>query len=582
MGNIFSRQSSKNVLGKRRAEEHDEANDAKRVRYQPKEPDAGITAYVNASLPGFRGIIKYRIEDFLVHEVDLDGRVITLNSLTADIIEEKKRKLIAETEQLDEAQFDAEVANLFNEDFAKKLREVLRAGPKDTASSVSIPTTKDTRFAFYRLLDKHLTDERPLALCKDGELTVRWAVDPEEQAREAPPNYKALGGEYLQFHVYKSGIESARAINLIAKYTNLKSTKIGTAGTKDARAVTVQAMTSPKARVQQLLLAQEQLQKQNIYIGDFDYVTNGLTLGDLKGNRFTIILRDVSGATEEQIRESMESLGSRGFINYFGMQRFGTGTIMTHEVGRAILKLDFEEACELILKPRPGERPDYAEAREVWQNTKDPEATVQKFPGRFGPEKSILNSYVRAPEKHRRAITSLHRNTLSMYLHAYQSYVWNHVVSERAKRFGCDKPLVGDLVLVPAENKGNSKATNNAGRRNPFQRKMPKVLTAEDLESYTIEDVVYPVPGHRSVYPENEMGQVYEKLLEKDGVKFTRAESIMKDLYGDYRPILAKADDLSYSLIRYDDPAAKLCNTDLDRINSKPEPENKEGNVYAD
>ena len=50
----------------------------------------------------------------------------------------------------------------------------------------------------------------------------------------------------------------------------------------------------------------------------------------------------------------MESLRERGFINYFGMQRFGTGTIMTHEVGRAILKLDFEEACDLILKPRPG------------------------------------------------------------------------------------------------------------------------------------------------------------------------------------------------------------------------------------
>ena len=30
-----------------------------------------------------------RIEDFVVHEVDLDGNVVTLTSLTADKIEEK-------------------------------------------------------------------------------------------------------------------------------------------------------------------------------------------------------------------------------------------------------------------------------------------------------------------------------------------------------------------------------------------------------------------------------------------------------------------------------------------------------------
>jgi tRNA pseudouridine13 synthase len=34
-----------------------------------------------------------------------------------------------------------------------------------------------------------------------------------------------------------------------------------------------------------------------------------------------------------------------------------------------------------------------------------------------------------------------------MYIHAYQSYVWNAVVSERTRRFGYDRPIPGDLVL---------------------------------------------------------------------------------------------------------------------------------------
>ena len=35
-----------------------------------------------------------------------------------------------------------------------------------------------------------------------------------------------------------------------------------------------------------------------------------------------------------------------------------------------------------------------------------------------------------------------------MYTHAYQSYVWNTVVSERIRRFGSTSPMVGDLVFA--------------------------------------------------------------------------------------------------------------------------------------
>lgn len=50
-------------------------------------------------------------------------------------------------------------------------------------------------------------------------------------------------------------------------------------------------MTSFKARVEPFLAAQEALAERGIYLGDFKYVPRGLTLGDLKGNRFSIVLR---------------------------------------------------------------------------------------------------------------------------------------------------------------------------------------------------------------------------------------------------------------------------------------------------
>jgi hypothetical protein len=89
--------------------------------------------------------------------------------------------------------------------------------------------------------------------------------------------------------------------------------------------------------------------------------------------------RDVQGITDEALSRKLSDAKSRGFINYFGMQRyaalnltscltfcltfgcptqpnptsrFGTSTIGTQEIGRAVLKGDFEAAVNLVLTPR--------------------------------------------------------------------------------------------------------------------------------------------------------------------------------------------------------------------------------------
>ena len=52
-------------------------------------------------------------------------------------------------------------------------------------------------------------------------------------------------------------------------------------------------------------------------------------------------IRRVEGK-EEDINRALEYAKENGFINYFGMQRFGNTSISTHTIGRAILRGDWE------------------------------------------------------------------------------------------------------------------------------------------------------------------------------------------------------------------------------------------------
>lgn len=81
----------------------------------------------------------------------------------------------------------------------------------------------------------------------------------------------------------------------------------------------------------------------------------GLVLGQLMGNRFTITLRGVVAESEDIIKASVEGLGKNGFINYYGLQRFGSGSVPTHLVGAALLRGEWRSSVNLILDPREGD-----------------------------------------------------------------------------------------------------------------------------------------------------------------------------------------------------------------------------------
>lgn len=134
-------------------------------------------------------------------------------------------------------------------------------------------------------------------------------------------------------------MDTMDALNRLAMSLRIRPDKFGYAGTKDRRAWTTQWVSLRKVDPCDILRAGKAV--YGAYVGNFKYAKDSLKLGGLRGNRFRIALRSTRG-TDDEIERAMTSLRDNGFINYYGLQRFGTiAAIPTHEIGKRLLQGDY-------------------------------------------------------------------------------------------------------------------------------------------------------------------------------------------------------------------------------------------------
>ena len=461
---------------------------------------------------------------------------------------------------------------------------------------------------------------------RGGSSTSRQGIWSRQSQGNGRLGWKDLGGDYLHFTLYKENKDTMEVIAFLARQLQTKPQSFQFAGTKDRRAVTAQRVSVYHTRADRMVQVSRTLRQAKI--GNYKHKPSGLELGELNGNEFVITLRDcqfpsiVSGSVKDRITAASaiidtaaKLLSEKGYLNYFGLQRFGTFSTRTDTVGKLMLQGNFEGAVSAILSFSPeslaaaqdpslsadtisGEDKARAWAINNFKLSGKSHTALDNLPRKFSAEFNLIRHLGVKERSHDYfgAMQTISRNLRLMYVHAYQSLIWNLAASYRWKHRGSEL-MVGDLVLVDEhkEKDTTSKpeepehtdadgeviikpAAEDSARSADERFVRARALSQEDITSgtYSIYDVVLPTPGFDILYPDNQvMKSFYKDIMASEiggGLDPDDMRRSWKDisLSGSYRKLLAKpSKEITFEVRAYTSDDEQFVETDVDRIHKQ-------------
>ncbi|MFT4343704.1 MAG: tRNA pseudouridine(13) synthase TruD [Candidatus Woesearchaeota archaeon] len=223
-------------------------------------------------------------------------------------------------------------------------------------------------------------------------------------------------GKFAIYLLKKRDMNTHTALEAISVHFKIPLKKIGYAGLKDKCAVTSQYISIPAS-----YSLPDEFSASHYKLSKVGYSVERLYPGNLKANTFTIIVRNILHAPKT--RETC--------INYFGEQRFSSHNVA---IGRSILQKKYEEAAQ----------------------------TIAQCERDFSFDSSNAFS----------AIQKLSFSKLRLYLHAYQSWIWNKCVTEWTKnnsQVNIDEtfPLAG---FAPTDDSCKEKLINDFLQKDSLKR----------------------------------------------------------------------------------------------------------------
>ncbi|WP_456420088.1 tRNA pseudouridine(13) synthase TruD [Thermovibrio sp.] len=238
-------------------------------------------------------------------------------------------------------------------------------------------------------------------------------------------------GKYYLVKLKKRDVSTLEALRVLSRLEKISLKKIGFAGLKDRYAITTQYLTIPEDYpvekacyriVKNRWVKTESLdfdREAGFCIEPVGRVNRPLTLGDLKGNRFTIVIRNFEKNLREKFYRNYEIVKRYGFPNYFGEQRFGSVKSRDDFVLRYLLRGDFDGALRSYF---------FGKSQiDFWGDWRRLYKTLS--PALEEYEKDLIRGLMRGLTAEK-AFRILPKNVRLMFNFAFQSFLWNEVLRE--------------------------------------------------------------------------------------------------------------------------------------------------------
>ena len=240
-----------------------------------------------------------------------------------------------------------------------------------------------------------------------------------EELTEAHPGQ---AGRYTFYRLSKRDMGTIEAVEAICRRWNLSNRQVHYAGLKDRHAATVQFLTiadGPSRDMRTSLFELEPIGR----------LARPYTSGQLVGNRFELVLRDLDEAESARAMCAIAEIPGAGLPNYFDDQRFGSVGRSGEFVAAAWLRGDHERALRLAMaEPNPSDRSatraEKSILRTQWGNWAEAKRLLPRSSAR-----SIVTYLVDHPSDFRGAFARLRKDMRMLWFSAFQSHLWNLILA---------------------------------------------------------------------------------------------------------------------------------------------------------
>lgn len=226
-------------------------------------------------------------------------------------------------------------------------------------------------------------------------------------------------GKIAIYDVTKTNLTTPFAAKILARYLGLVSKNVKFAGLKDRHAKTRQYFSAGTTRAKA-----GNFREKNIISKLVGFSGEELKTGDLIGNKFKIVVRDVKKIFKNKDIE---------IPNYFDSQRFGSLKGSSDFIARDIIKNNYESALKKVLTAT--NRHQKSNLRDLkkfispnWGNWKACLQKAENLKLRETIEEAILSHLIRTNNDYKGAFNLITKSLRDLYFSAYQSYIWNECV----------------------------------------------------------------------------------------------------------------------------------------------------------